>query len=790
MDNYEKLGLFYLGRDYDPLSDVVADRPLLLSSKDLTTHAVCIGMTGSGKTGLCISLLEEAAIDGIPSIVIDPKGDLSNLLLTFPNLSSEEFLPWVNPGEAENAGLSLEEYAVSQAELWKGGLAKWGQEPSRIQRLRDAADFCVYTPGSTAGKPVSILGSLAVPPGEIRADRDLLNEAVESTVTSLLSLLDMDADPLQSREHIFLSNVFKGSWEAGKSIDLGTLIGMIQNPPFSRIGVMDLESFYPGKDRSALAMRMNSLLAAPGFEAWLEGDPLNIDDLLYTSEGKPRVSIVSIAHLSETQRMFIVSLLLTQLVSWVRTQPGTSSLRAICYMDEIFGYFPPVANPPSKKPLLTLLKQARACGLGMVLSTQNPVDLDYKGLGNTGTWFIGRLQTQQDQDRIIEGLKSIQGGLDQNSIRETIAGLAKRVFLLNSVHREHAQLFHTRWALSYLRGPLTRDQIKQLAGERPKEKEAEPSTRPEPTPQKVSDHPPASAVPPVLPSHLKPGYLPGAIGRIPEYGLAAWGLGTVYYLHAGKGVSHQEEFSLLTQLDPNDPLPCWETASRTELQFEDLLGEPSPDCSFREVPPYLSDRKIVTAWERSLTDWLYRNRTLDLMKSPSTGILSTPGETERNFRIRLQTAVHEKRDEAMDKLKTSYGRRMESLENKIFTAEQRLEKEKEQQKHQTVQTGISLGATVLGALFGGGRSAVGRAATSARSASRVAREKQDVEQAREKLEKLREDLKELNEKMTGELEAVKNSFDPMEETLETVSIKPLKKNITVQRMLPVWAPGE
>ncbi len=517
MDNYEKLGPFYLGRNYDPESGTVGEQPLLLESRDLTTHAVCIGMTGSGKTGLCISLLEEAAIDGIPSIVIDPKGDLSNLLLMFPGLSTEEFLPWVNPGEAENAGLSLEEYARSQAQLWKTGLEKWGQDASRIQRLRESADFSVYTPGSTAGRPVSILGSLSVPPQPIRADRDLLNEAVESTVTSLLSLLDMNTDPLQSREHILLSNVFKGSWEEGKDLDLGSLIGMIQTPPFSRIGVMNLESFYPAKDRSTLAMRINSLLAAPGFQAWLEGEPLSIDDLLYDPRGKPRVSIISIAHLSETQRMFMVSLLLTQLVSWVRTQPGTSSLRAICYMDEIFGYFPPVANPPSKKPLLTLLKQARASGLGMVLSTQNPVDLDYKGLGNTGTWFIGRLQTQQDQDRVIEGLKDVHGGAGQGSIRETIAGLEKRAFLLNSVHRDHAELFRTRWALSYLRGPLTRNQIKMLAGEGFPEMKAEPVVPARPVP----DDPPAAAVPPVLPSYLKAGI--SAIGRrgIPAQRLGA-----------------------------------------------------------------------------------------------------------------------------------------------------------------------------------------------------------------------------------------------------------------------------
>lgn len=795
MDNYEKLGLFYLGRDYDPDSGRVLERPLLLASKELTTHAVCIGMTGSGKTGLCVGLLEEAAIDGIPSIIIDPKGDLCNLMLTFPGLTPEEFIPWINHQEAENNGMSLQQYAESQAQLWRKGLAKWGQDPSRIQRLRDSADFCIYTPGSTAGMPVSILSSLCVPPPEIRDDRDLFTEVIESTVTSLLTLLDMEADPLQSREHILLSNLFKNSWEEGRDVDLGMMIGMIQNPPFKRIGVMDMESFYPKRERSKLAMRINNLLAAPGFETWLEGEPLNIDRFLFTPEGKPKVSIFSIAHLSEAQRMFTVSLLLTQLVNWMRTQPGTSSLRAICYMDEIFGYFPPVANPPSKKPLLTLLKQARAYGLGMVLTTQNPVDLDYKGLSNTGTWFIGRLQTQQDQDRIIDGLKdteSVMGSdLSLKALREIIGKLDKRVFLLNSVHRDHSQVFNTRWVLSYLRGPLTREQIKSLSGNHAEPSATGISSTPSPPPP-VSEDTATRVDPPVIPSHLMPGFLPlqerstGTEG--PVYRLAAWGLGTVYYLDTRKGISSKSDVNLLRILDPEDPLPSWEDAVATDLDFDDLLSEPRANSTFTEPPPYLSDKKIVKAWERTLKDWVYRNRTLDLLKSPSVGILSSPGEEERDFRIRLQTAAHEKRDELMEKLKADYGRKIESLENKIFTAEQRLEKEKEQQKHHKVQTTISLGATVLGALLGGGRSSVGRATTSARSASRALREKQDVELARDKLERLRGDLEELNEQMTRELEEIKNSFNPSEEELETVSIKPLKKNITIQRMLIVWAP--
>jgi hypothetical protein len=798
MEDFEKLGLFYLGRDYDPEKGEILDRPMMYASKELTTHAVCIGMTGSGKTGLCIGLLEEAAIDGIPSIVIDPKGDLCNLMLTFPGLTAEEFLPWINLQEAENSGMSGPEYAESQARLWEKGLLEWGQDPSRIRRLRESASFRIYTPGSTAGTPVSILSSLSPPPPQVTGDRDLLTEAINSTVTSLLSLLGVEADPLQSREHIFLSNLFKNAWENRMELDLGSLIDMLQNPPIRRIGVMDVESFYPVKDRSQLALRINSLLAAPGFEAWLEGEPLDIDRFLYDEQGKPRVSIFSIAHLSETQRMFTVSLLLTQLVNWMRTQQGTTSLRAICYMDEIFGYFPPVANPPSKIPLLTLLKQARAYGLGMVLTTQNPVDLDYKGLANTGTWFIGRLQTQQDQDRIIDGLKNTESVINRrlslSVLRETIGKLDKRVFLLNSVHRDHSLVFHTRWALSYLRGPLTREQIRTLSGDHEKPGiPVPPSIGPVSSPDGIRRSDPRRDVP-MLPSHLESRFLPvrdrvhGSEDLV--YRLSAWGLGTVYYLDARRGISTEKSVNLVFELDPEDPVPRWNEASTAEIGYDDLCSEPEIGAGFTEPPPYLSDRKILAVWERKLKDWLYRSQELDLLKSPSLNILSSPDEEERDFRIRLQTAAHEKRDLMVEKLKADYGRKIESVENKIFTAEQRLQKEREQQKHQKVQTSISLGATVLGALLGGGsgRSSIGRATTSARSASRVLREKQDVELAEDKLERLRKDLETINEQLAGELEEIKDSFKPAEEELETFSLKPLKKNITVERTLLVWVP--
>lgn len=465
-EDFEKLGVFYLGRPYDLAAKAPKPGWLLYDSKDLVTHAVCVGMTGSGKTGLCLALLEEAAIDGIPAIIIDPKGDLSNLLLTFPELRAEDFLSWINEDDARRKGLAPAEYAATQASMWKAGLAQWGQDGARIARLREAAEFTVYTPGSGAGLPVSIVKSFAVPDAQILDDAELFRDRIATTATSLLGLLGIATDPIKSREHILLCTILDAAWTKGQDLDLGALIHQIQTPPVSRVGVMDLESFYPSKERFELAMQLNNLLAAPGFASWLEGEPLDIQSLLYAPTGKPRHSIFSIAHLNDAERMFFVSLLLNHMLGWVRAQSGTTTLRALLYMDEIFGYLPPVANPPSKGPLLTLLKQARAFGVGMVLATQNPVDLDYKGLANAGTWFIGRLQTERDKARVLEGLEGASASagkrFDRQTMEATLAGLGNRIFLMNNVHEDEPVIFETRWVMSYLRGPLTRTQIKTL----------------------------------------------------------------------------------------------------------------------------------------------------------------------------------------------------------------------------------------------------------------------------------------------------------------------------------------
>ncbi len=457
MQDFEKLGVFYLGKSYDLAKKKRQDGLLLYDSRDLVTHAVCVGMTGSGKTGLCLSLIEEAAIDGVPAILIDPKGDLCNLLLTFPDLAPADFRPWINEDDAARKGMSADDFAKQQADLWKNGLADWGEDGARIRRLQEAAEFAIYTPGSNAGLPVSILKSFAAPPPEARDDEEAMRERVGSTATGLLTLAGVDADPLKSREHILVSTILSAAWQKGEDLDLAALIARIQTPPVTKVGVVDLESFFPAKDRFALAMSLNNLLAAPGFASWLEGDPLEVGSILRTSAGKPRVAIFSIAHLSDAERMFFVTLLLNQTVAWMRTQSGTTSLRAILYMDEIAGYFPPVATPPAKAPLLTLLKQGRAFGLGVVLATQNPVDLDYKGLANTGTWFLGRLQTERDKARVLEGLEGVAASasqkFDRGKMEQTLAALGSRVFLLNNVHEDAPEVFETRWALSYLRGP-------------------------------------------------------------------------------------------------------------------------------------------------------------------------------------------------------------------------------------------------------------------------------------------------------------------------------------------------
>ena len=786
MHDFEKLGAFYLGRLK------TKDDLLLYDSKDLVTHAVCVGMTGSGKTGLCITLLEEAAIDGIPAIIIDPKGDLSNLLLTFPNLAPEDFQPWVNEGDA-----------TQTANLWKEGLAQWGQDGERIKRLRDAADFRVYTPGSNAGFPVSILKSFAAPPESIRQDNESLAERINTTVTSLLGLIGINADPVRSREHILLSNILNQQWANGSDLDLAALIQKVQSPSITKIGVMDLDSFFPPDDRFQLAMALNHLLASPSFASWMEGEPLDVQQFLYTQTGKPRVSIFSIAHLSDAERMFFVSLLLNQVLGWVRTQSGTTSLRAILYMDEIFGYFPPVANPPSKLPLLTLLKQARAFGLGVVLATQNPVDLDYKGLANTGTWFIGRLQTERDKERVLEGLEGIAAGtgqkFDKQAMEQLLAGLDKRIFLMNNVHDDGPELFETRWALSYLRGPLTRAQIKLLMD--PLKANA-PAPAPSATAPVTPPPPPVSAQPvapsnnekPLLPPEITQYYIPvrssGGASETLTYQPMLLGAAEVHY-SSSKTVDLTQQLALLAAFSDGPVSLDWGQATPLDLPVEDLESEPQPNAQYVAVPSGATKTKSYASWRKDLASWIYRNQRVELMQSPTLEVASNPGESERDFRVRLQQIAREQRDEAVEKLRRKYAPKFAQLEERKRRAEQAVAREAEQAQGQKMQTAISFGATLLSSFLGRKRtslSTLGRATTAVRGVGRSMKESQDVGRAEENVAAVTQKLADLEAEFQAEAAALERSFDPQTEPLESVSLKPTKANIAIKLLTLAWAP--
>ncbi len=808
MEDYEKLGQFYLGRPYDLESKQAKPGLLLYDSKDLVTHAVCVGMTGSGKTGLCIGLLEEAAIDGIPAIIIDPKGDLSNLLLTFPKLTGESFLPWINEEEGRKKGLSPSEYADEQAALWKKGLKAWGQDGKRIKRLKDSAEFSVYTPGSTAGIPVSILKSFAVPPQEILEDTELLGERIETTVTSLLGLLGVDADPIQSREHILLSTIFGHAWKEGEDLDLAPLIQHIQTPPVAKVGVMDVESFYPSKDRFALAMRLNNLLAAPGFAAWMDGEALDIDRFLHSPTGTPRVSIFSIAHLNDKERMFFVTLLLSQMLGWMRGQSGTSSLRALLYMDEIFGYFPPVSNPPSKRPLLTMLKQARAFGVGVVLATQNPVDLDYKGLANTGTWFIGRLQTERDKARVLEGLEGASAStgkkFDKQAMESLLAGLGSRVFLMNNVHEDAPEVFETRWVLSYLRGPLTRTQIKQLQNFAPVD--AEPKTNV----SKAASRPVASkkrGTVSKVPKKRRLGQQPVLPPDVPQYfisprGAQTDGMSLVYHpwlfcsahvhiVDRKKDIDQSDELHLLAPISGGALPVDWDAVEMVDFEETDLETQAEEGAGFSDLPATAGKAKSYNKWNKEWKNWVYRNHAVELLKSPSLGELSRPSESERDFRIRLQQLAHEERDVMVEKIRKKYAPKIVTLQDRIRRAELAVEREAEQAKQSKLQTVISVGATLVGAFLGRkavSRSSVGRATTAIRGAGRAVKEATDVGRAQENVKALEQRLLDLEAEFEAETEKLAGGNDPLTETFESVTVRPKKMNISIQLAVLTWMP--
>ena len=829
MQSFEKLGAFYLGQEFDLKTGKRLQNLVMYDARDLTTHAVCVGMTGSGKTGLCIDLLEEAALDSVPAIMIDPKGDITNLLLTFPDLQPSDFQPWVNVDDARRKGMSVEDYATYIADSWRKGLADWGQSPERIRTLKESADFSIYTPGSDAGLTISILASLKAPALDWNENVELLREQIQGTVSALLGLVGIEADPLRSREHILLSNIFEHFWSQGQDLDLAKLILSVQTPPVQRLGVFDVDSFFPQKDRFGLAMSLNNIIAAPSFSAWVQGEPLDVASLLYTPAGKPRHTIFYIAHLGDAERMFFVTLLLQEIVTWVRQQSGTTSLRALLYFDELFGFFPPVANPPSKTPLLTLLKQARAFGLGVVLTTQNPVDIDYKGLSNAGTWFIGKLQTDQDKARVLDGLESASStagsAMNRSDIERSISALSSRSFLLHNVHQDRDVIFQTRWAMSYLRGPLTRPQVRELmagkkAGAAPKaagKAPAEPAAKEAARPAAAAERPFTAApptgydrTPPNLPPDVQQVYLPARMsasramaaleqdqGRSLQasesklvYEPSLLALGRVRFTDRTRRIDEEREVGCLLPSSALGAIVRWQNGEPIALDLNELEHQPESDAVFGQVPPQLNSAAEIKVAAKDFSDYLYREQELGLRYVPALKLYSQPGESERDFVARAQQVAREERDAEVEKLRQKYETQLNRLHDRLAREQAELSDDQAQYEARKREELVSAGETVIGMLgiFGRRRStntAASRAATKRRLTSSA---QTDIKESQAQIARLEKEIEDMRHELELEAEAIGSKWASMADKVEAYTIRPARGAVQVELAALAWAP--
>ncbi len=813
-------GSFYIGRTFDLASGApVKEDYVYYDSRDLTTHGLVLGMTGSGKTGLCICLLEEAILDGVPAIIVDPKGDIGNLLLTFPELKASDFQPWVDPGEAQRKGMDVPTYAQNRAESWTKGLADWGITPERMARLKASADYTIYTPGSDSGVPVSILASLKAPKV---FNEEVTREQINGTVTAILSLAGISAQPVKDAEHVFVSNIVEYNWRAGKDLTLEDIILQVQEPPFEKLGVLPVEKYYPADKRMELVMALNNVVAAPSFGAWLRGVPMDIQSLLYTPEGKPRVAILYIAHLNDTERMFIMTLVLESLIAWMRNQGGTSSLRALLYIDEIFGYFPPIQNPPSKEPLLRLLKQARAFGLGVLMATQNPVDLDYKGLSNIGSWFIGRLQSEGDVDRIIAGLKeaAASGNLDLAQVKQLVAQIQARVFLLRNVHDEgKTTLFNCRWAMNFLPGPLTRQQIEILM----KDKKA---SLPAQAPATAGAAPAAPAAPasapaagPTLPGlpetyrAAKPAadveefFLPVKARK--EEAIQAWESDTgrraddvaaaqvvydpvllaqvdVRYDDTKSGVRADRVYAFHVADPSSSGFINWEDYSAEVVDRRDLDTKTRYEAAYGELPVALSNPKRLKELEADLVDYICKEYTLKVPYHARLKVYGNPDDKPGSFEAAVRTAARELRDAEIDKVTEAYEKKIDRLEAALTKKRAELDKD----KAKASGTSQDLLATGLSGAFDllRGRSASSSISRVSRKIGKQSELNAEVAATEREVADLLAEVEALRKEFEAALQEVQTRWEEELANISEAEVAPLKKNVRVQVFGLGWLP--
>jgi hypothetical protein len=821
---------FFLGSMIDPATGQPTENQLLYDPADLTTHAVVVGMTGSGKTGLCVGLMEEAALNGVPALMIDPKGDITNTLLHFPNQSPEDFLPWINADQARREGKSVEQVAAETATLWKEGLAKIGIGSERLTALQNSVEFAVYTPGSDAGIPVSILASLKAPDISWADNREMLREKISSTVIALLGLVGLeDVDPVRSREHILLANIFEHAWSQGRDLDLGELIMQTQSPPFPKLGVFDVNTFFPEKDRFNLAMSLNNILAAPAFQIWIEGQPLDIPLLLYTADGRPRHCVFYIAHLSDSERMFFVTLLFSAFESWMRTQSGSTSLRTILYFDEIFGYLPPVSNPPSKEPMLRMLKQARAFGVGLVLVTQNPVDVDYKALSNAGTWFIGKLQTDQDKQRLLDGLEgAMAGGIDRAVFDRLISTLGKRVFLLHNIHAPASvasggpQLFRTRFAMNYLAGPLTRAQIPllgQLKNVQVSYSPAAPSaTQPAPgptggvaqvgeaqipaAPTSVRSPLAATTTRPAIPSGVREYFLPNnltftqafkAAGKpYPDQAMSQGLLcrpvllaqASVRFLNRKYNLDTAIQQTVVVEEPDRRGLVRWEDYLTSPVDPRSLANQPDPQASFTSIEAPLTDAKILSAMEKDYLDWAYRTTEAVVRSNEALKVYAGPDVSHSEFRRLCDEAARDGRDAEVKKTQEQFEKKIEAIQLKLAREERELAEDRSRHSHRKMEEAGSHAETLF-SLLGGRKKSLSSSLSKRRMTDQA---KAAVEESEEAIAEFKRQIEALEKEMVEAIQQVNERWGELATETQEIKVTPYKKDVLVEVFGVAWMP--
>jgi len=797
-------GKFYLGRIHDLKKGKTSTKPLLYDPDDLTTHGVVFGMTGSGKTGLCIGILEEAALNDIPALMIDPKGDITNALLHFPELRPADFEPWINADEVRRDKLSTAEAAKKTASLWKNGLADWDIKPSRIKALSEAAEFAIFTPGSDAGIPVSILASLQAPDLDWKKHHEIILERIASTATAILGLVGFDdIDPVKSREHILLASLFEKAWSKGEDLDLGELILQVQNPPVKKLGVFEIDKFFPPKERAKLALQLNNILAAPGFQNWLEGEPLDIQNLLYTKEGKPRHSVFTLSHLSDPERMFFVTLLYSSIETWMRGQSGTGSLRALIYFDEIHGYLPPVAQPPSKGPMLRMLKQARAFGVGQLLATQNPVDVDYKGLSNAGTWFIGRLQAERDKERLLDGLEGAsQSSFKRSDYDKIISSLEKRVFLLHNVHEKKPSIFHTRWAMNYLAGPLTRVQIpaiNALVGAKIGEKPVKKSKSGNAKEKKVNAE--ATNDRPVLPTGLQEFFLPATLGleaaaEVSRRSLSSGDerLGLIYrpalfaqaqvrYLKASYDLDSEEIKAVLVE-DLQSGEPRWEDFAVSGTDERSLEKRPGADAIFAPLEGSLAESAKMKSLEKEFANWIYRESKAKVWHNEALKFYGNPELSEEDFLANCEDEAKGKRDAEIKKAKAKYKKSLKSLQKKLSKEHRELDEDKAEASQRRMEEYGTYLDTAIG-LFKGRSRSLSTPLSKRRMRSNA---QADVQESEQMIEELEDEMEAMGEEIKESVEEIHDRWDELAADISQISVAPLKKDIYVSLFGIAWMP--